>query len=565
VVGPCRLYDVPVRVWARLLATAVPCLVLVSGFTTTASAARAPDLASPPADGLTRALASGEITEARYALERATALFAPEEVERRYGSLRDSGPRGATVVLRDLVARLGSLTPTERARAEAILARPDDGAADPFAQGYSVPAVPPTCTEHFCVHWVPTSSDAPASADTDANGLPDQIDQTARTLEEVWQREIVEYGYRPPKADGTSPNHGPDDRLDVYLGDVGTDGIYGYCTTDDPVAFERPSGPWDVSTYCVLDNDYDPAQFPGGASGLPALQVTAAHEFFHAVQFAYDFLEDGWMLEGTAVWMEDEVYDDVNDNYQYFDKSQLRQPQIPLDLAVADFESPLSGYQYGAFVFWRYLEEQHGGTDVIRRAWEFADGSAGAQDQYSLQAVDSALRERGSSFRAAFARFGAVNAYPARYYEEGAAYPSPQIQIRSTLSRARASATRTVSLNHLTSWYAAFRPSAALGAATRLRVALDLPRRARGGQATLIVVLRTGEPRLVPIVLNAQGDGARTVSFAPRDVKAVQLVLTNASGRFRCWSRTPLTCQGESLDDEQPFSYEARLVGVQLR
>ena len=552
-----------VRVRARLLATrAVLALILLAGVTPTASAASFPDLGPRPADGLTRALASGQITEGRYALERATALFNPNRVESRYGSLRATGPRGATVVLRDLVARLGTLTPTERASAEALLARPDDGVADPAAQGYEVPTAPPTCTEHFCIHWVATSADAPNPADADANGLPDQVDQTARTLEEVWQREIVEYGYRPPKADGTSTNHGPDDRLDVYLGDLGGDRIYGYCTTDDPAAGSSPTGPWDVSVYCVLDDDFDSAQFPGAASGLAALQVTAAHEFFHAVQFAFDFLEDGWMLEGTAVWMEDEVYDDVNDNYQYFDKSPLRQPQIPLDLAVADFESPLSGYQYGSFVFWRYLEEQHGGPDVIRRAWELADGSAGALDQYSLQAVTSALRERGSTFRSAFARFGAANAFPAQFYEEGAAYPTPQPRVRATLSARRASATRTVTLDHLTSWYGTLRPAPTLGEATRLRVVVDLPRQARGGQATLIVVPQTGAARLAPITLNSQGDGARVVSFASQTVKLVQIVLTNASGRFRCWSRMALSCQGESLDDGQRFSYEARLLGL---
>ena len=45
--------------------------------------------------------------------------------------------------------------------------------------------------------------------------------------------------------------------------------------------------------------------------------MTAAHEFFHAVQFAYDAADDQWFMESTATWMEDEIYDDVNDNLQY--------------------------------------------------------------------------------------------------------------------------------------------------------------------------------------------------------------------------------------------------------
>ena len=48
-----------------------------------------------------------------------------------------------------------------------------------------------------------------------------------------------------------------------------------------------------------------------------ALQVTAAHEYFHLVQFGYDINEDGWIMESTATWAEDEVFDSINDNAQY--------------------------------------------------------------------------------------------------------------------------------------------------------------------------------------------------------------------------------------------------------
>ena len=69
------------------------------------------------------------------------------------------------------------------------------------------------------------------------------------------------------------------------------------------------------SAYCVVDNNFTAAQFfQGTYAPLENLQVTAAHEFFHAVQFAYDAVDDQWFMESTATWMEDEIYDDVNDN-----------------------------------------------------------------------------------------------------------------------------------------------------------------------------------------------------------------------------------------------------------
>ena len=59
-----------------------------------------------------------------------------------------------------------------------------------------------------------------------------------------------------------------------------------YCASDDPTTSRNA---W---AYCVLDNDYSPSEF--GTRNTPAqnFQVTAAHEYFHAVQFGYDVGED---------------------------------------------------------------------------------------------------------------------------------------------------------------------------------------------------------------------------------------------------------------------------------
>ena len=43
-----------------------------------------------------------------------------------------------------------------------MLARPTDGPSDPYGDGYTVPAKR-KCQGHFCIHWVPTTPDAPPS------------------------------------------------------------------------------------------------------------------------------------------------------------------------------------------------------------------------------------------------------------------------------------------------------------------------------------------------------------------------------------------------------------------
>ncbi|MCH7733225.1 MAG: hypothetical protein IIB44_12085, partial [Candidatus Marinimicrobia bacterium] len=75
------------------------------------------------------------------------------------------------------------------------------------------------------------------------------------------------------------------------------------------------------TSYMVLRNNYegfyDVSNIYGPISEFEAVQVSVAHEFFHSIQFGYDGWEAVWLLEATATWMEDEVFDDVNDNYQY--------------------------------------------------------------------------------------------------------------------------------------------------------------------------------------------------------------------------------------------------------
>ncbi len=100
----------------------------------------------------------------------------------------------------------------------------------------------------------------------------------------------------------------------------------------------------------MLDNDYA-RQFPTDTP-LENLRVTAAHEYFHAVQFAYDAFEDAWFMEATATWAEDELYTDINDNLQYLrtDRSAGR--------ASRWTSSSRRQHHYGAWIFFRYLTEQ---------------------------------------------------------------------------------------------------------------------------------------------------------------------------------------------------------------
>jgi hypothetical protein len=465
-----------------------------------------------------------------------------------------SDPRLATLVLRDLAIRIHQLSGAERKRGLAILARPDAGVgADP--DGYSVPSEV-TCSTNVCLHWVETSLDAPPPEDVDLSGFPDWVETTAGVLEDIWQKEVVEYGYRPPKSDLTSTGHGPDGRLDVYLADVGDDGLFGYCTTDDPDLLDGIYPPYDGSAYCVLDNDFSAAQFGTRSSGLIGLRVTAAHEFFHAIQFSFDALEDLWFMESTAMWMEDEVFDNLNNNRLYLPTSSMVQGDVPIDYGRGFFI-------YGNWIFIRFLTEYFGSRaagdpSVVREAWELADGSLVGPDHYSMQALAQIARERRSDLSWAFADFGAFNLAPKRFYEEGSAYRTPRIDKSFGMTAAKSdTGPSTVRTDHMTNRYISFRPGRGIGSTAKLALGVDAPPARIGPQATAVVFFRSGAVRFFPFRLNAHGDAVRRVPFGRGSVRNVVLVLTNASTRFRCWLGSIYSCQGRPRDDNQRYLFRA--------
>ena len=350
---------------SRFLLLASLATVAVLAFAGNAAASERSLAAAPPNDALSRALASGQITGAQYSLQRALAILAPRLADARYASAAaHADPREATMALRDLAARIGSLSRSDRRLAMRLLARPTDGASEGPAGYVRVPRAnrKRVCTTRFCVHWVTRGSERPSLVDRNRNGRPDYIDKTVRTMNTVWRKEIGSFGYKKPRSDSLSGSHhggNPNGRIDIFIANIGNRGLYGYCTTDDPRINRNTHR--QNSAYCVFDNDFRRAEFTTGAFGLAALKVTAAHEFFHAIQFAYDTFDDRAFMEGTATWMEDEVFTAVNDNIQYL---QSGSPMDPVNNAQQGPWIPLdaghTSIQYGTWIWYRFLSELHG-------------------------------------------------------------------------------------------------------------------------------------------------------------------------------------------------------------
>ncbi|MFC4783814.1 MXAN_6640 family putative metalloprotease [Nocardioides sp. MAHUQ-72] len=485
-----------------------------------ATAATASDGALPPAASDPSPLAR---VQARQALERAQDVLS--------GSVQPAAgarPEG-TLALRDLFAALPALAPADRAAAASVLARPTDGANDPYGDGYTVPAKR-KCRGHICIHWVPTTADAPPSKAW--------VNKNLRTMNKVWNLEVGKLDYRRPVKDG---QRGGNSKLDVYLKDVGSEFLYGYCAPE----YYKPGRKREASGYCVLDNDFAQSQF--GAPPVNSLKVTAAHEFFHAVQFAYDFKEDHWMMEATSTWMEERFADAVNDNRQYLSAGQVARPATPLDTF-----NPNGVEQYGNWVFFEYLSSRYG-KGIVHKIWNRAGAYPGAGKEYSTQAVKGVLKPHGG-FASVFARYAAGNTIPGRTYAEGGAWPSAAISKSFTLSKGARKDHTGLRVNHMASRNVALAPDSSLaGRKWRARIIVDGPNRAKSPVAYVVVKRKHGHPLKKVLHLSRRGHGKLAVPFSDGRVGRVTVTLANASTRFNCNENTYLSCQGKPKDNGSRF------------
>jgi hypothetical protein len=341
-------------------------------------------------------------------IRRAERAFSKASVA---GGRRDLSP-----LLRRLALELPNLHGAQRRRAAGLLARPTDGASDPQQNGWSVPEAigSPVCSAHFCVHWVASGSDAPDLTDANFDGVPDWITTVSAAAENVYAVENGRLGWRAPKGDGSLGTHL--NLTDIYLADVGGSAIYGYAAPDP-----QPKGN-SLFAYLVLDNDFAPTQFPSYATPVDPLDVTLAHEYNHVLQFAYDALEDTWMLESTAVWMEGKVYPAVHDYLQYLPGwAQLTlQPLTRFD--GNDPNSRMNVKVYGSAVWNKWLDQRFG-EDIVRGAWE----SSVEAGSFAPAAYEAAIRaHQGPGFSGEFDAFAAATAeWQAQNsgFPEGALYP----------------------------------------------------------------------------------------------------------------------------------------------
>ncbi len=423
------------------------------------------------------------------------------------------------------------------------LARPTDR-PDPARDAYTVPEArrSPACAGSFCVHWVAEGLDAPAPSDAngvgDGDGIPDYVEHVLRVGERVYAVENGKLGWREPRSDGR--RGGRRDKTDVYLKDLGRQ-LFGYAVPDDGQAPQGDRLPRRLHGYLVLDNDYATAQYPG-TKPRAALSVTFAHEYCHILQMGYDAYQDAWMAESTAVWMEDQVYNRIDDYLRYV-RRWARLYRTPL--------TANSIRVYGAIVWNEWLVGRYG-RRILRNAW--ARALYTKPGGFSVSSYDSAVRAAGGSdLSRDFARFARDVAewHTGARFREGRLYPD--VPRQGSLPRNGRPLQR--SLNHAT--FQLLRVPARGGRAVVARAVAP-----QGVAAGLALVGRIGSEhhgRVVSKLRYRPGGGRMTVRLGrPGRFRRITAVVVNADTRADGFSARRL--DWNYLTDTAPFRVRARSV-----
>jgi hypothetical protein len=277
-----------------------------------------------------------------------------------------------------------------------------------------------------------------------------------------------------------------------------------------------------VSSYVVLDDDFARAQFPRDSSPETPLDVTVAHEYNHVLHFTYDSLQDTWMFESTAVWIEGRVYPTALDYLQYLPGWVQLSGRPITTFNGRDPHDRRNIKVYGSAVWNKWLDQRYGQT-VVRGAWERSRGTS--PPSFAPAAFNASIRARGGrGFSDEFDRFAAGTAeWQARNsgFPDGAHYRDVVRRGSMGLNGGR----RVIRLNHTgyalvalpastsravkltmtaprgtASAFALVRRVGGLPGGTALQTIRVLP---RGGTATIAIPAGSQSSRMTAVLVNS--------------------------------------------------------------
>lgn len=219
--------------------------------------------------------------------------------------------------------------------------------------------------EFFIIHYTLQGYDATTKY---------YVEKLAEALEKSFDVQINQLGWRLPPFDC---GEGGDTRLDVYVMDI-SDGAIGYAVPEQVIG-DNPNTQaielYASYTYLVIDNDMS---FTDYRTAIDVMQVTAAHELHHNIQFGYDVNESyEGLYESGASWIETLVYPETAEVYDY-----LLDLLPTTDLCLGAMPRGYGTRIYAEWVMLDSLARDYG-MNSYRDVWEYLAIAEGMEGFYT--------------------------------------------------------------------------------------------------------------------------------------------------------------------------------------
>lgn len=226
----------------------------------------------------------------------------------------------------------------------------------------------------FRIHYtmVDYLKDKVPTQDSDSDGVPDYVEEVANAFDYSLEYE-TNIGFNYPPID---PFYG-DNKYHINIVDL-DGGMYGQTVPRGLIPDLDHAARY---SYIDIENDFSENFY---TKGIDAVKVTAAHELNHAIQFGYiEKWHEVYLYETTSVWLEESVYPEINDYFQYL-------PSFYNDI-TSRFDTRNYLHEYGNGLWGIFLENKFG-PQVLVKTWEYL------VTMNSFRALDRSLRENGSNF-----------------------------------------------------------------------------------------------------------------------------------------------------------------------
>ena len=215
-------------------------------------------------------------------------------------------------------------------------------------------------------------------------------DSVSKICDYVYHIEVDSLGYPPPPSDNGA---GGGNEYDIYIQSLPL-GEYGYTDWDPSDTLLKRINPT-FAAWTVIRNEFQSTY----TKGIPAMEVTIAHEFHHGIQIGNYGLwqnDDLWFYELTSTWMEQVVYPEVKDYYQY------------LDYFFSNVDLPFNFYDdynfagYERCVFGIFVQNEYGAS-AMKSIWEEMS------HERPIPAIEDAFKSGGKDPASMFQLFAQWN------------------------------------------------------------------------------------------------------------------------------------------------------------